>query len=162
VFEGETLDVGGTRFGDPQPVQADQHRERGVGMVRLLGSEQEPGRLTPIHPAPLRGLSLRPADVLGGVRGDASVEVGEPVAAAHRARRPVDRRRVAALLHRRATPLEVSASRGKHTEAMVVSPPEEAAQVMPVGLQRVVSVAGRERRCRELGFVGDHSGSPGP
>jgi hypothetical protein len=31
VFEGETLDVGGTRFGDPQPVQADQHREHAVG-----------------------------------------------------------------------------------------------------------------------------------
>jgi hypothetical protein len=32
-LDAEVFDVGGTRFGDPQPVQAEQHRQGGVVMV---------------------------------------------------------------------------------------------------------------------------------
>src|SRR5688572_20587318 len=40
-FDAEVLDVGGARFADPQPVQAEQHGERSVVAVDALGGEQE-------------------------------------------------------------------------------------------------------------------------
>jgi len=36
-FEAEVLDVGGARLAHPQSVQPEQHRERGVLAVVLLG-----------------------------------------------------------------------------------------------------------------------------
>ena len=39
ALEPEVLDVGRARFGDAQTVEAEQHGERGVGAVVVLGGE---------------------------------------------------------------------------------------------------------------------------
>ena len=49
AFEAEVLDVGPARFADPQPVQAEQHRQGGVHRRRPLGGEEERGQLATVH-----------------------------------------------------------------------------------------------------------------
>jgi hypothetical protein len=44
-FEAEVFDGGGAGFADPQPVQTEQHRRRGMIAVVLLGGEQEHAEL---------------------------------------------------------------------------------------------------------------------
>ena len=51
--DGEILDVGAARFGDPQPVEAEQHGQGGVHRVVPFGSEQEGAELGAVHPVPL-------------------------------------------------------------------------------------------------------------
>ena len=67
------------------PVQPKQHGKRGVISVALLRGEQEHPELRAIQRPSVRGMDLRSADVLGGVRADTSVDVREPV-------EPTDRR----------------------------------------------------------------------
>ena len=49
AFEAEVLDVGAARLADPQPVQAEQHGQGGVGVVEPLGGEQEPAELAAVQ-----------------------------------------------------------------------------------------------------------------
>jgi hypothetical protein len=69
------LDVGVARLGDPQPVQAEQHGQCGVGVVEALGGEQEPGKLAAVEAPPLGGVEGGEAHVLGRVRGDTAIDV---------------------------------------------------------------------------------------
>src|SRR5688500_15367693 len=41
ALDAKVLDVGGAGLGDPEPVQAEQHGERGVVAVVLVGREEE-------------------------------------------------------------------------------------------------------------------------
>jgi hypothetical protein len=67
ALDGEVLDVGGTGLADPQPVQPEQHGQRGVSPVVLLGGEQEHAELGAIQATSLRCWGLGSAYVLGGV-----------------------------------------------------------------------------------------------
>ncbi|HVE47683.1 MAG TPA: hypothetical protein VNA57_13165 [Acidimicrobiales bacterium] len=58
-FEAEVLDVGGAGFADPQPVQTEQHRKRGVIAVGLLGGEQEHAELRAVETPGVRRVHLR-------------------------------------------------------------------------------------------------------
>ncbi len=89
----EVFDVGGTRLGDPQPVRAEQHRQSGVVMVVALRGEQARSEFAAVQPPALGRVNLRAANVLGRVRRDPPVDVGETVEAAHGGQAPVNRRR---------------------------------------------------------------------
>lgn len=92
-LEPEVFDVGAAGLGDTETVQAEQHGQRGVVAVELLGGKQEGAELPTVHPVALACRHLWSADVLGRVRRDASVD-GERTdrEAAHRGEPPVDRR----------------------------------------------------------------------
>jgi hypothetical protein len=127
-FEAEVLDVGGAGLAHPQPVQPEQHRERRVLAVVLLGGEQEHAELGAVQPARIGRMDLRAAHVLRRVRGDTSVDVGEAVEAAHRRQASVDRRRrQAPLFHPAAVQLDVRTGRRQNNELAVGRPLEEAA-----------------------------------
>lgn len=55
-------------FGDAQAVEAEQHRQRGVGVVEPLGREQGRAEFAAVHAVALCALDLRETDVLRGVR----------------------------------------------------------------------------------------------
>jgi hypothetical protein len=155
-FEAEVLDVRGAGFADPQPVQTEQHRKRGVVAVVLLGGEQEHAKIRAVETAGVRRVHLRSADILRRVRGDAPVNVSEAVEAAHRRQPPVDRRcRQALLLHPASEQLDVWARGRQHSELHVGRPLEEPAQVVPVRVQRVAAVASQETNGGELRIIDD-------
>ena len=52
-LHAHVLDVGVAGLGDPQPVQAQQHGQGGVGVVEALGGEEEPGQLAAVEAPPL-------------------------------------------------------------------------------------------------------------
>ncbi len=138
ALDGEVLDVRAARFGHPQAVEAKQHSQCGVHRVVPLSGEQEGAELGAVHPVPLGLGDLGAADVLGGVGGDATVDVGEPVVATHRGQPPIDRRgRQASLLHRHSVQLDVASGRRQWCHAVVAGPLEE-----PSGDR-----AGRRRGC---------------
>src|SRR5919106_1622499 len=154
ALKGEVLDVGGTGLADTEPVQAEQHGERGVVTVVLLGGEEEHAKLRAIQTASGRGMDLRSADVPGGVRADASVDVRKPVEPTDRRQATVDRRRgEPAVLHPGTEQLDVRATRPEHGDALVGGPLEEAAQVVAIRLERPAAVAGKERNRSELRFI---------
>ncbi len=66
-LEAEVLDVGSARFGDPESVQPEQHRQCGVGSIETLGGEQERAELGTVHAVALARLDLGAPDVLGRV-----------------------------------------------------------------------------------------------
>ena len=120
ALDPEVLDVGGARLAHPQTVEAEQHGERGVVAVAVLGGEQEHAELRTIQTSRVRRVDLRPADVLGRVRGDATVDVGEAVEAAHRRQPTVDRRRrQVPLLHPAPVQLDMRTRRRQHDEPVV-------------------------------------------
>ena len=122
--------------------------------VEAFGGEQERPELGSVHPVAVVGMDLGAADVLGRVGRDAAVDVGEPVEATDRAEEAVDRRRCQpALLHRRAIQLDVRPGRLKHVETVLARPPEEHAQVVPVGVERATAVTSQERRRGELCLI---------
>jgi hypothetical protein len=99
-------------------------------------------------------VDLGAADVLGRVRTDPAVDVGEPVEAAHRREPPVNRRRgEPPSLHGASPQLDVRAGRREHGDVVVGGPLEEAAQVLAVGLKGTAAVARQERRRSELRLV---------
>lgn len=143
-FDAEALDVGGARLTHSQPVQPEEHRERGVRAVVLLGGEQEHAELGAVETAGVRRVHVRSADVLRRVRRDAPVDMGEAVEAAHRRQPPVDRRcRAAACLHQGPEQLDVRTRGGQHSELRVGRPLEEPTQVVAVRVQRATAVATR-------------------
>jgi len=81
-FEGHVFDVGLTRLGDPQAIQPQKYGQGGVGVIEPLGGEEESAELATVQSAPLRRVHDWAANVLGRVRGDATVDVSEPVEAA--------------------------------------------------------------------------------
>jgi hypothetical protein len=83
-LEGEVFDVGGARLADSKSVEAEENGERGVGVVVALGGEQEGAELGAVQPTCLGVVNLGAMNVLGGDRRDATVDVREPVEAAHR------------------------------------------------------------------------------
>jgi hypothetical protein len=50
AFEAEVLDVGCAGLADAQPVEAEEHGERGVHRRGPLGGVQERGQLAAVHP----------------------------------------------------------------------------------------------------------------
>ncbi len=58
AFDAEVLDVGRARLAHTQPVQAEQHRERSVIAVVLLGGEQEHGELGAVEASGVRWMHL--------------------------------------------------------------------------------------------------------
>ncbi len=154
AVEAEVFDVGGARFGDSQAVEAEQDSERGVGAVVAFGGEQEGAELAAVHAVALVRLDLGAADVLGRVRGDAPVDVSEPVEAADRREAPVDRRGgKRPLFHRAAVQLDVGPGGGEHGEVVAERPLEVHAQVVPVRLEGAAAVARQERHDRQLSFI---------
>lgn len=95
ALHAEVLD-GRACFADSQPVQAEQHGQGGVGAVVVLGGEQEHAELGPVEASSLGGMDLWPSDVLGWVGAHATVDVSEPVEAAHRRQPTINRCRRAA------------------------------------------------------------------
>jgi hypothetical protein len=93
AFDAEVLDVGGARLTHSQPVQPEQHRQRGVLTVVLLCGEQKHAELGAVESSGVRRMSLRTPDILRSVRRDTSIDVGEAIEAAHRREAMVDRRR---------------------------------------------------------------------
>ena len=131
AFEAEILDVGGARFAHSQSVQAEQHRERGVLTFVLLGSEPQDAELGAVQAAGVRRMELRSAHVLGRVRGDATVDVGEAVEPAHCRQAPVDRpRRQCPLLHPAAIQLDVWTRCRQYDELGIRRPLKEPAEVV--------------------------------
>jgi hypothetical protein len=55
AFAAEVFDVGPARFAHSQSVQAEQHRERGMVAVVLLGREQEHAELGAVQPPGVDG-----------------------------------------------------------------------------------------------------------
>ena len=110
--------------------------------------------LASVQTAPFGGVDLGSADVLGGVGGDASVDVRESVEAAHGRESSVDRRRgETALFHVVPVQLDVRTGRVEHVESRTRGPTEEAAQILPVRLERASAVAGQERDRGELRLI---------
>ncbi len=135
-LEAKILDVGPARLRHAQAVQPEEHGKRGVGVIEALGSEQEGAKFAAIHAVALAWLHLRSADVLGGVRRDAPVDVREPVVVAHCRQSPVDRRgREAAVLHPAAVELDVGSRRGQHGQADIGRPLEEATDIVAIGVR---------------------------
>ena len=100
-FEGRVLDVGLAGFAHPQAVQPEEHGERGVGVVESLGAEEESSELASAQLAPLTGVHGGPAQILGRVGRDPSVDMHEAVEPAGRGQAPADRGgRHTTLLHR--------------------------------------------------------------
>jgi hypothetical protein len=94
------------------------------------------------------------AHVLGRVRRDPAVEVGEAVVPAHGEEPPVDRGcREPASVQPRPVQLNMGSGGLERLQTNVVSPLEELAQVGPIGLQRAAAVAGEERSRSELGLI---------
>jgi len=142
-------------FGDAESVEAEQHSERGVGSVVVFGDEQEAAQFASVRRVLFGRFDFRTADVLGGVRRDPAVDVGEAVVAAHRRQQPIDRRRSKpALFHRGAIDLDVGSGRVEHGEVLIGCPLEVVAQVVAVGLEGAPVVPGQECGSRYLGFVG--------
>jgi hypothetical protein len=153
-LDPEVFDVGGARLADSQSIEPEQHRERGVLAVVLLGGEEERVELEAIQTASVRGVDLRPADVLHRVRGDASVDVSEPVEPADGREPSVDRGSgQTAIFHRGTEQLDMRARGLEHDHAVVGRPLEEATQVMAVRLERASAVPSQERRGGQLGIV---------
>jgi len=159
-LDAEIFDVGGTCFADPQSVQPEQHRERGVVVVDAFCGEQKPAEFLAVEAGALAGVDLGSAYVLGGVGSNVAVDVRESVEAAHGGEPPVDRGRCqSSVFERRPVGLDVWAGRGEHVEFAVGGPLEERAQVVAVRVERVSVVAG-EKRCRgDFGRVGRRDGA---
>ena len=154
ALETEVFDVGAAGLGDTETVQSEQHRQRGVVAVEPLGGEQERAELPTVHPVALTGLHLGSTDVLGRVRRDPSVNVSEPIEAAHRREPPVDRRRrQLPFLHRGAVQLNVRPRCLENLQPVITRPLKEHAQVMPVGLQRSAAITSEESHCRHLRLI---------
>jgi hypothetical protein len=79
ALEAKVRDVSGTGLAYTQPVQSEQHGECGVVPIVLLGGEEEHAEFGAVQAASVGGVDLGSADVLGGVRADAPVDVREPV-----------------------------------------------------------------------------------
>jgi hypothetical protein len=73
ALEAEILDVGGARLSDTKSVETEQHCERGMCAVALLGGEQEASPFASVHSVPLGPLHLGPANVLGRIGADTSI-----------------------------------------------------------------------------------------
>jgi hypothetical protein len=100
AIEAEIIDVGLACFADSEPVQAEQYLGGGVLAIDAFCVEREPAELARVEATAFRLVDLASADVLRRVRGDAPVDVREPVEPAHRRQSRVDRRRgQAALFH---------------------------------------------------------------
>jgi hypothetical protein len=86
-----------------------------VGAVVLLGGEQEHAEFRPVESSRVRGVHLRAPHVLRRVRGDATVDVSEPVEAAHGREATVNgRRSESAIFHPAAIELDVRTRRVEH------------------------------------------------
>ena len=67
ALKSEVFDIGLTRFADPQPVEAEQCRQGGVGSVDAFGGEQESAEFVSVETSALAGMDFRAADVLAGL-----------------------------------------------------------------------------------------------
>jgi hypothetical protein len=101
---------------------------------------------------------LRSTDVLRGIRGDSSIDVGEAIEAAHRRQPTINRRRgQSTVFHPASVQLNVGPGRGENGEVDVGCPLEEATEIVAVRVQRAAAVAGQERNSGELGVVNRES-----
>lgn len=159
AFEPEVLDVGRAHLADPQPVQAEQHGQRGVDTVVLLGGEQDTPSSERSRPRASEGWT-RGRRTYWAVRRDSSVDASEAVEAAHRGEPPVDRRcSQPALLHRAAPQLDVRSGCFQHGKANLGGSLEEAAEIVAVGIERSAAVASQEGGRGELCLIARISGS---
>jgi hypothetical protein len=125
-----------------------------VHRVVPFGREQKRAEFGAVHPVPLGLGDLGAADVLGGVGRDATVDVREPVVAAHRGQPTVDGGgRQASLFHRHPVELDVGSGRRQRCYSMVAGPLEEPAEIVPVGVEGAAAVAGQERDRRQVSLV---------
>jgi len=105
-------------------------------------------------PRPSLGLDLRAAHVLGGVRGDAAVDVSEPVEAARRREAPVDGGGCQSpLLEGSAVQLDVGSGRLQYGQTDVGGPLEERAEIVTVRIERSAAVASKERSGSKLRLI---------
>jgi hypothetical protein len=155
AFDSEVLDVGGARLAHSRSVQPEEHRQGGVGAVVLLGGEQEHAELGAVEASSSRRVHVRPTDVLRGVRGDSSIDVGEAIEAAHRRQPTVDRRRrQSSVFHPASVQLDVGPGRREDGE-VVGGPLEEATKIVAVRVPRAAAVASQECNSGELRIVDD-------
>ena len=105
-------------------------------------------------PWPSPGCTLGRRTYWAGFRRDPSVNVSEPIEAAHRREPPVDRRRrQLPFLHRGAVQLNVRPRCLENLQPVNARPLKEHAQVMPVGLERSAAVTSEERHCSHLRLI---------
>ena len=154
LMEGQILDIGSTGFAHPEPIEPEQHRQSRVALVAALCCEQEGTQLPTIEASTLRWMDLRTPDVLGWVGAHPSVDVGEPVEAAHGRQPAVDRgRSKAPLFHGRSVELDVRPLRLQHGETDVGGPLQEAPEVEAMRIERSSVVASEEGGGRHLRFI---------
>jgi hypothetical protein len=142
------------RLGHAESVQSEQDGQRGVAAIEPFRGEQKRTQLAAVHAVALARCNLGPSDVLGRVRGDAAVDVGEAVEPAHRGQPPVDRGSgQTSGLHRAAVELDVGPNRLQDLQAGVGRPLEEHPQIMSIRVECSAAVAGEERRRGKLRLV---------
>jgi hypothetical protein len=125
-----------------------------VGRRDPLGAVEERGQLATVQ-APLGGwVHAGVAHVLSRVAGDAAVEVGEPVIAAHRGQAPIDGRRgQTPLLHPGPIQLEVRPRRKQRRHPGQGHPRQVLAQIRTVGLEGPAAVASEEGHRSQLRLI---------
>ena len=102
-------------------------------VVVVLGGEQEHAEFGAVESSPGRRVYLPPTDVLRGVRGDPSIDVGEAIEAADRRQATVDGRRgQAPVFHPASVQLNVGPGRGEDGEVVIGGPLEEATEIVAV------------------------------
>ncbi len=154
TFESEVLDVRRARLAGTQAIQPEEYRKHGVVVIESFGGEQERAEFGAVQAASLARMDARTAHVLGGVRRDAAVDVGVPVEATHCREAPVDGRgREPALLEGNAVQPDVRAGRAEYSQSDVGGPLEVRAQIVAVGVEGTVAIAGQERSRGQLGFI---------
>ena len=74
-FHAEVLDVGAAGLGYAESIQAQERGQGVVGVAEPFSGEQERAELGAVEATPFTLVKADTADVLGGVRGDAAVDV---------------------------------------------------------------------------------------
>lgn len=85
----EILRVRAACFADPQPIEPQQDREPYVVAVVALLSDEEHAKLRPVHVPRRRRVHAWASEVLVGVGGGSSIDVGESEEAAHHGQAPI-------------------------------------------------------------------------
>lgn len=84
----EILRVRAACFADPQPIEPQQDREPYVVAVVALLGDEEHAKLRPVHVPRRRRVHAWASEVLVGVGGGSSIDVGESEEAAHHGQAP--------------------------------------------------------------------------
>jgi hypothetical protein len=141
--KAEILGVGAAGFADPEPIEAQEHRQGSMVAVIALGREEEGAQFTPVQSSAFARVNLGAPYVLSRVSGDPPVDVGKSIEPADGGQSAVDRRgRQPSLLHIRSPQLDVGPGGLEHGQTHIGTPLEKDSHVVAVGLESASAVAG--------------------